>query len=200
MYLLLMVVILLVCLAMMWNEGFWSNALILVDVVFAALIATSYYESLAQLLDNALPTFTYFWDFLSVWLIFVIVLSVLRALTDMISRYKISFKMPIEMAGRVITPLLTGWVMVCFVSFTLHMAPLGRSPLKGSFQAEPMSNNFMGYAPDRSWLAFVHARSQGSLSKMKPRVFDPEGEFVLKYGARREQLESLPDFRVRREP
>jgi hypothetical protein len=200
MYLLLMVVILLVCLAMMWNEGFWSNALILVDVVFAALIATSYYEPLAQLLDNALPTFTYFWDFLSVWMIFVIVMSVLRGLTDMISRYKISFKMPIEMAGRVITPLLTGWVMVCFVSFTLHMAPLGRSPLKGSFQAEPMSNNFMGYAPDRSWLAFVHARSQGSLSKMKPRVFDPEGEFVLKYGARREQLESLPDFRVRREP
>ncbi len=198
MYMLLMVVIILVCMAMMWNEGMWSNALMLINLVFAALIATNYYELLAGFLDRSLPKYTYMWDFLSVWAIFVLSIGILRAITDMISRYKIQFRMPVEMTGRVITPLIVGWVMVCFVSFTLHMAPLARTPLLGSFQNEPMSNNLVGLAPDRAWLAFFHSRTEGSLSKMTPKVFDPEGEFVLKYGARREKLEKLPNFLVDR--
>ena len=40
-------VIFFVCVAMMWNEGLWSNAITLVNVVVAAMIATNYFEPLA---------------------------------------------------------------------------------------------------------------------------------------------------------
>jgi hypothetical protein len=81
-------------------------------------------------------------------------------------------------------------VFICFVTTTVHLAPLSRSPFRGSFQQEPLSNNFFGLAPDRMFLGFMHSRSKesGALSRNTPRAFDAEGDFILKYGARRQAL------------
>jgi hypothetical protein len=196
-----LVIVFLVCLAMMWNEGMWTNALAVINVTLAAMLATNYFEPLADQLENWLPSYTYLCDFLSLWLIFAVSYSLLRFCTDYLSKYRVRFKMPVEHAGRVLFAAWTGWLMICFTTTTLHTAPLARTAFNGTFQVDPKSNNFLMWAPDRMWLAFMQSRSQGALSRGGPsagssrypadqgkRVFDPRSEFILKYGARRQQF------------
>ncbi len=182
-------VVFFVCVAMMWNEGMWSNALTVINVTFAAMVATNIYEPLADWLNGQAPSYTYLVDYLSLWTIFVVTIGILRYVTDNLSRYRVRFKMPLEHTGRILFAAWTGWVIICFTCFSLHTAPLARSPFRESFQRQPQSNNFMGLAPDRLWLGFMQSRSEGALSTSEPRVFDPRSEFILKYGARRARLQ-----------
>ena len=58
------------CIATLWTEGMWGNAIRLINVVTAALLATNYFEPLANWLQGfstKFSTFTYLWDFLALW-------------------------------------------------------------------------------------------------------------------------------------
>ena len=84
--------VMLVCIAFLWNEGLWGNAITLINVVMAALIATNYFEPLAGFvegLDDSMQTFTYMWDFLCIWLIFVVTFGIMRTVTDKLSKTKV---------------------------------------------------------------------------------------------------------------
>lgn len=192
----MMILIWLVCIAFLWNEGTWSNCLTLVNVVFAMLVAWNYWEPAADFMETKMGSFTYVLDYLCVWFIFFLSYIVLRAATDGLSRTQVKFKMPVEQAGRVISVFLIGWLMVCFTLATMHMSPLARTAIRGEFQPEPMANNFLGMAPDRMWLGYVQHRSKNALSSSPTVVFDPESEFIFKYGGRREQFSKHMTVRV----
>ncbi len=186
------------CVAMMFNEGLWNNAIMFFNVMTAALLATNYFEPLADWLQRKDPSYIFVVDFLSVWAIFAVVLVVLRLATDKISRVKVRFKRPVDIAGGIFFALWVGWIMVCFTTFTLHTAPLARNFMAGAFQETPESEMFFGLAPDRKWLAFVHSLSDdGSLAHSEKNVFDPDADFILRYGARRAAFEKVEDIRVR---
>ena len=52
-----------------------------------------------------------------------------------------------------------------------------------------------GLDPDRVWLGWVHRESKGSLSRWDAIVpFDKQGDFVLRYGERRENFEKQISF------
>jgi hypothetical protein len=187
-----------ICLAFLWNEGFWSNTLTLINVLLAGLVATNWFETAADFLETKLPTYTYLLDFLAFWLLFFLSYTVLRAFTDAISKTRIRFKMPIEKTGGIVSCCAVGWLMICLCLFSLHLSPLARTAFRGGFQAEPFSNNFLGLAPDRMWLGFVQSRSQGALSKSTPEPFDPNGELIFKYGSRRERFSKELEVRVKR--
>jgi hypothetical protein len=204
MLLLFLFLVMLICVAMCWNEGLWGNAITLINVMLAAMIATNYYEPLASFIDDQMPSYTYLWDFLSIWLLFAVVFGVLRAITDTLSKTKVRFKMPVEHAGRILLAFMVGYVMMAFTAMTLHMAPLGERPFRGAFGRvekgiltdKAMPSYFVGLSPDRQWLGFMHGRSGegGALSRWavfgwKKRQFDPEGRFIFKYAARRKKLE-----------
>jgi hypothetical protein len=192
----LLFLIMFIVVAMMWQEGLWSNALTFVNVVLAALLATNYFEPAADFFEEQAPSYTYLWDFIAIWLLFFVIYLILRAVTDAISRHRVRFKMPVEVAGRIGFAVLTAATIIGFFSMSLHTAPLPRTAVKGGFQKEPMSGNFLGLAPGRKWLAFVQSRSRGPLSQVDEtatgtngvREFDPKSEFVLKYGQRRQDL------------
>ena len=112
------------------------------------------------------------------------------------SKTRVRFKKPVEQFGRVIAGALTGWVVVCFFLFSLHTAPLGRTSFGGAFQKDPTSSNFF-LSPDRLWLGFMQSRSEGPLATSPPNPFDPNSEFILKYGERRHRFEDLPTMRIR---
>lgn len=203
-----LIVVFLVAVAMLWNEGLWSNTTSLINVVFAGLLATNYFEPAATFMDEQFPSLTYLWDFVCIWLIFVVSYGLLRSCTDELSRMQVRFKMPVEQTGRIVSCLAIGWVLVCFTTTTLHVAPLALHHLRGSFQETPTSNNFFGIGPDQLWLGFVQGRSRGALAtpddtarSSQPgdngkRVFDPESEFILRYGARRLQFESVVGYQI----
>lgn len=166
-------------------EGLWANAIRLVNVVTAALLATSYFEPVAGWIAALVPSYEYFADILAIWGLFALVLAVLNALTELVSRKNVRFPPVVDRIGSGLLVTWAAWVMVCFTLTTLHTAPLPRNSLFGSFR--PEQRMFFGLAPDRQWLAFVHKMSQGALSAAP---FDPESEFVIKYAHRRSALEA----------
>ncbi len=171
----LLVLVMFICVALMWPEGMWSNAITFVNTVFAAMISLNFFEPVAGFMEKYLASYRYSLDFVAQWLLFVITLAVFRALTDQVSRHAVRFKLPVEQGGRVVFSLLTAWVLACFVTTAMHTAPLSRSPFRGSFQQEPLSNNFFGLAPDRFLLGFVQHRSQGRCPDPTPDPLTRQG-------------------------
>jgi hypothetical protein len=185
---LVVLVIFVGCFASMFNNGLWSNALMLVNVLTAGLLAFNYFEPLAEWLERQWPSLNYVWDFVSVWLIFIVAMVALRAATDYMSNIKVRFLLPVDRAGGYILALWVSWVTVSFTTATLHTAPLARNFL--GFQPAPEDKMLGGFPPDRIWLAWVRSESMGSLCRLERlNPFDPLADFVLRYGKRREQFE-----------
>lgn len=186
---LLMLVILAACIGVLYPEGLWSNAVRLVNVVTAGLVAMNFFEPLARLIEGWGEWFasaTYFWDFLSLWILFAVTMIVMRLATDMISRVKVKFLKVVDRAGGAFFAACVGWVMVCFVMATLHTAPLAANFLFGGFDP---SRRMLLVGPDRMWLGFVQHVSKGSLARSEPSVFDADNQFMSKYNNRRGALE-----------
>ena len=189
------VAIILIIVAMTRSEGFWGNLLLMFNAIFAAILASNLFEPFAEFMEGQSASFTYFWDFLGLWALFAVIFAILRAITDQISETKVRFKFPVELPGGLITSLICGWVVVCFFMFSLHTAPLARKNFGGAFGTAPDETAFF-MAPDHLWLGFLQSRSEGAFAKSTPTVFDPESDFILKYGQRRAQLELLPGVTI----
>jgi uncharacterized membrane protein required for colicin V production len=191
----LLLLVFLACVGFGFRNGMWSNAIRLVNVITAALVATNCFEPLADWLQGFAGSYQYFADIVALWAVFVAALGGLNLATDAVSKVRVRFATIVDRVGSVFFSAWVGWVMVGFTLFTLHAAPLPREFLFGNFQAEqPM---FLGMAPDRQWLAFVHKLSRGPLCRSattdqwrrEATVFDPRGEFMIKYASRRSALE-----------
>lgn len=197
---LLLVVLMVSVFASLMREGLWSNALTLVNVIVAALMATNFFEPLAAFLESKVASGTMFWDLLSLWAIFGAVFFFSKTITDAASRVSLRFKKPIDQAGGYFFAAWTAWVLVCFLCMTLHTAPLSRNFFFEGFTPErPI---FFGIKPDRLWLAWVQKLSQGPYDRLQSPedrqaqkfVFDPQGKFMRNYATRRAQYEKTDTF------
>ena len=193
----LCLIIIAIVVAMTWSEGLWSNLLGFVNTLLAAIMATNLYEPAARFMEGKAPSLSYFWDYLCIWMLFAFLCGVLRAITEQISLTRVRFNKPVEIGGSAVFGFLTAWIVVCLFLFSLHTAPLVRSPFKGSFAAEPTSSNFF-LSPDRLWLGFMQSRSEegGALSRSTAVPFDPKSDYILKYGARRHQFSKMKTMTV----
>jgi uncharacterized membrane protein required for colicin V production len=126
-FLLLIFLILVGCFAMLYTEGMWSNAIRLINVTTAALLAVNFYEPSARWLDGWSPSYTYVWDFLSLWGLFALFMMIFREVTDRVSKVNVRFLKLADRIGSTFFALWVGWVMVCFTMVTLHTAPLARN-------------------------------------------------------------------------
>ena len=191
MIVLFLLIVFLVCLSLVWLQGLWGAAIALLNSIFAGLIAMTFFPVLAELLEKHLPSYGYFWDFLCFWLLFAVVFSILRLVANLLSQYQVRFKTPVEMAGRSVLAMLTAWLMVCIVCFSLHIAPLPVNSFGGSFQAQEGSNDLLGMAPDKQWLSLVHTCSVGSLSSFAGgHQLDLPTKFIKNYRLRRKDLQA----------
>jgi hypothetical protein len=183
-----------------WFQGFWSGVVTLVNLLLAMIIASSFYEPVATAIDGigAAASYTYLLDFIVLWLLFAIAFGVLRAITDALSKSQVSFPLPVEMGGRSVMALFCGWIMVCFVAYSLHTAPLN-SPTPLGAWSTPSAKTFGPVSPDRLWLGFLYSRSRGALAG---RPFDelnssnPTNHFLLRYRDRRVKY-AAPDTSLR---
>ncbi len=188
------------CLGLLYPEGMWTNALRLVNVVTAALLATNFWEPAARWLDDWQPSYTYVCDFFALWGLFALFMLVLRAGTDVLSRVKVKFLKLADRIGSGVLSACIGWVLVCFTATTLHTAPLAREFMFGGFKPESRATgSTLGIrSPEVYWLSFVQYCSRGPFARMADEaetksekyVFDPRGEFMPKYATRRARLEA----------
>jgi hypothetical protein len=142
-------------------------------------------------------TFTYFWDFIALWGLFGALAVVLSLLTGLASRVKVKFLKLADRIGSGFFAAWIGWVMVCFTATTLHTAPLAREFMGGAFVPEQRALGGALPAGDVLWLGFTQRMSLGPFArtdtepgKKEDGVFDRQGDFMLRYAARRQKLES----------
>ena len=170
--------IMIACIAFLWNEGLWGNAITLINVVLAALIATNYFEPLASFIEGK-SAWVRKWppmlDFFCIWLIFCVAFAIMRGMTDKLTTTKVKFKGVVELAGRTTLAVVVSYVFMSFTCMTLHLAPLAENSFGGSFHRASIGDphkinegeddefetdkylptNFLFLAPDRQWLTFV---------------------------------------------
>ncbi len=130
------------------------------NVLMAAVLATNLFEPVAGWLEGMMSGYTYFCDFIALWLCFAVFLLIFRIATDLLSRHRMRFKKPVDVTGGVIFSIGIAWLMVQFTLFTFHTAPLGRNFL--GFQERPETRMFFGLGPDRNWMAFMHSLTTSS--------------------------------------
>lgn len=194
-----------------WFAGLWNNLITLVCVIFAGMIASSFFEPFADLLEGSMSAYTYYLDFISVWTLFFVSFGFLRLITELLSAHRVKFNKVLDLVGRSILSVWIAWAFVCFSMFTLHLAPIEPAAFGGGFQQTPDQNNFMGIGPDKMWLAFVQSRSMGPFAEFKEsgmlpeynealhpddegsnsRIFDSTSDFILKYRYRRLKFSEL---------
>lgn len=202
-YLILLLIIVIV-IGIVGTDGLWHSVITFFNVLLAAMLAMNFFEPASLWLDARMPTYTFVVDILVLWGLFAFFALIFRLSTSALSKVRVKFLKPVDLIGGMLVSAWTGWILVCFTLTSFHVAPLPLSGFGGAFQPEPESRMFFSLAPDRKWLSLMQKMSRGSFSRSAPLdepdkyVFDPEGRFILTYGARRETLESLSDLRVRR--
>jgi hypothetical protein len=210
MMLLFLFLVFLITAAALWFQGLWSCAITLINLIFAMLLATNFFEPVSSLFEMfGMSSFTYLLDFIVLWFLFGFFYLFLRLITDLLSRTRVKFDLPVEMAGRSILAIWCAWLVVCFTAFSLQMAPLNSESPLGAWQT-PNSGEFLGLSPSRMWLRFMQSRSRGALARGKfsdrpvhpndqnanVEAFDPLSEFPLKYRDRRQKYVEAPAMRV----
>jgi hypothetical protein len=181
-----------------WRQGLWSCAINVINLTLAAVIATNYFEPLANMAD-ATGT-NYMMDSIMLWTLFAVSYIVLRLITQMLSDHDVNFIKPVDLAGRSILAIWCGWLFVCFAAFATMTAPVGASPA-GAWDT-PEAKSFQFMSPEQQWLAFAQSRSMGALSNFNSgaplhpddaqsgaQVFDSNGEYTYKYYTRRKKAE-----------
>lgn len=176
-----------------WREGPWSGLIMLLNLLLAASLATAWYPTVVARIEPMLASYTYLLDFVVLQGLFCLLLLVFREVTDRLSRTRVRFRKPVELAAGPVVAVLTAWVMVCFTAASLHTAPVPRDFV----QPTPEARMFFGLAPDRRWLAWVRGASLGGPFARPQSPFDPEADFILRYADRRHALEGEEQLRVR---
>ena len=176
----------------LWREGPWSGLIMFLNVLLAASLATAWYPWVVAWLEPRMASYTYLLDFVVLQGLFCLLLLVFREVTDRLSRTRVRFRRPVELAAGPIVAVLTAWVVVCFTAASLHTAPLPRDMI----QPTPEARMFFGLAPDRRWLAWVRGSSTNGPFARPRNPFDPEADFILRYADRRRALEAEQELRV----
>ncbi len=173
-------------------ESMWSNAIRFINVVFAALLATNFWEPTARLLESAMKGGSYWWDIVALWALFALFVTILQTVTGAVSRVNVRFLAIANKAGGIVFACLTAIVFVCFANFTLHTAPLAEKAFQGGFPSQS------SMSPDRQWVRFASLVSGGSLAHFGTLNRFDGADFSSAYAKRRatlqEQVESNKGF------
>jgi uncharacterized membrane protein required for colicin V production len=187
----------LACVATLFKDGIWSNAIRLINIILSALLAMNYFEPYARVLENNLGMpYTFLCDFIALWTLFTLFLGFLMFFTNKLSKVKLKFLKIVDQVGSLILAVWIGWMMVCFTLMTFHTAPLSRDFAGFAVGSDELM--ILGTAPDRQMLGFMQKQSLdyfGNSPKSDPEqcVFDPKAQFMLNYHFRRAKLESNND-------
>ncbi len=180
----------------LWREGPWSGLIMLLNVLLAASLATAWYPWLVRWVEPQFASYTYLLDFVALQGLFCLLLLTFREVTDRLSKTRVRFRKPVELAAGPLVAALTAWVMVAFTAASLHTAPVPRDFV----QPSPDARMFFGLAPDRWWLWWVRGSSAHGPFASPERAFDPDGQFITRYATRRQLLEQEQALRVQPKP
>ena len=161
----------------------WSNAIRFI-IVFAALLATNFWEPVAGCWRTASRKAAAT-DFVAL-VLFALLITILQTVTNRVSQVNVRFLAMVNKVGGIVFACMTAAVLVSFANFTLHTAPLAEKYCHGGFNTDDP----VFLEPDRQWARFMTFVSRGSMAKFSgPVEFDPRTKLEA-YRARRAALEA----------
>jgi hypothetical protein len=110
--------------AMTVNEGLWNNAITLMCVILAAMIAVPGGLALTgYVIEQAKPSPENAWAFKfgPIWGVFFFAVMALRLITDRLSRVRMKFFKPLDAGGGILLGLVVALMLTSFAALTLYM-------------------------------------------------------------------------------
>jgi Colicin V production protein len=158
------------------SEGLFGAAIMFVNVMFAGLLAFSYYEPVARMIGSIgfMETFA---DFVSLVVLFGVFFTVIRLITDYLGPWYVRFHGAVDQVGRWVFGLATGWYVAGMVVCMVQTAPVHKMFLGYQWQTHSLWT--MGI--DRYWLGFVQATTEKYFDWDPPRTFDAKSDFMMRY-------------------
>jgi uncharacterized membrane protein required for colicin V production len=203
MYIAFYLLVLFAATAMMVQQGVWSNAISLINIIISGLVAFSFYQPLAIYVDEMLDgEYTYLVDFVVIWALFVVTMLVCRLISGLASTTRMRFKHPIDPIGGPLVGLIAAWVLAGIVLASLHTSPMPKSAFGGSliYSASDVDSTSGLFNPDLGWLRFVeHVTKADAFGHSGGSGFSAKA-FVQIYADHREKFEKANAswIRVRR--
>ena len=173
-----------------WREGPLTAFVMACNVLLAGILAYNFFEPVADLLE---PSFQGTFlagteDALALMLVFCPALMVLRWATNSLASTHMEYPPVLYRGGAVVFGLLAGYFVAGFLTCLLMTMPIQRDFLGYEpYVARDSSPLRRWFPPDFVWLATMHRLSGGVLTAGeedagRPRRFDPQGNFVWRYG------------------
>lgn len=178
-------------LAMMVQQGVWSNLITLLAIVIGGITAFGVHQPLVVMIDERTDgSYTYLLDFLVIWLVFAAVVGLIKLIAGYLSKNRVNFPDQVDNFGGAALAAFTGYVMMSFAMSTFHAAPLGYDLLSSAYEygdspeaaESAMSDKFAPMAPTIAWLRLCD-------SVLAPEAFGGAGFsskiFVAEHGKHR---------------
>jgi hypothetical protein len=160
-----------------WREGLWGNTIAAICVMFSIFFAVAWWETVADMLAQAMPSILFLSDLVAIWLIFLASLAILNELTLLLSRVKVLFLLPIEAVGNLVVLTFLFLLMYNFFLFTVDLAPIG-------------AEKDVQTPADSVLIGTFRMLSTGTLEAFdNPRQFDATGKFRENHLLRRKALQ-----------
>jgi hypothetical protein len=173
-------IILAVLFGLRWKVGMWGNFLSLGAVLFSILIAIGWWEDVAELIAKQAPQTLFIADCLAVWILFLVSLAVIDAVTRFISKVNVKYNDTVEKVGNGIVLFM---LFVSLYGFSIfangHLGMVGEHPNAAACNS----------APATVAINLVTILSTGNLSCFsETKEFDPDGKLRERHLHRRQAI------------
>ena len=97
-----LILIFLVVVGMNWWVGTWNTMINLINFFISALVASSFFEPLATLIESFAGTYALLVDFVAIWILFVVTFGILRGTTDFLTNYQLQMNLWVDYSIRAV--------------------------------------------------------------------------------------------------
>jgi uncharacterized membrane protein required for colicin V production len=162
------------------SEGLWGAALMFFNVLFSAMIAFNFYETVADLIDSTGIPWG-FSDTLSMLGLFCISVGMLRMTTETIAPAMVRFPTPIYHLGRLVFGVGGAVVTMAIVILSFHAAPVHKKIFQAvTYDTKPPFN--LGI--DHQWLGFFQYETGAVFTRLGAGQLDPYKTYGMRSGVR----------------
>jgi len=176
------IVIMLIVAYAQWREGLFNAFCTVVNVILAGLIAFSFWEPLADILDSVLQrTFlSGYEDFVVLLALFAFALGMLRMIANNLCPHQVVYIGYVQQAGGALFGLIAGYLAAGFLLCALQTLPWHESFMnfKPREDNEPSTRSIL--PADRVWLSLMRFAGAHSFSwnEDNPEADDPADRYV----------------------
>lgn len=187
----LTIVIILAAIYAFWHQGVLAAFAMTVNILLAGLVAFSFFEPLADQLEDMLADsfLQNFEDSIALVALFSLTLVFLRWASNALMHTVVEYGPVVQQGGAVLFGALSGYLVAGFLLCVAQTLPLDRHFMHFEAQLDPNTSaaklrRLM--PPDHIWLALMHSASgtKGPLDWDEVQ-FDPDGSFEIRYAHER---------------